>query len=633
MGNSQTPTPTELLNKIKKAEDFQRQDGWYINAQRMLSYLQGDWGQAMYHTKYVVNTIYNLVNLIIPNLYFQNPFLRVKPTRQFYLHKDGLRIPGYQRALLIESVLNQEIKNMGLKEEVRKCIQDVLLVGFGVIKTGISGASCHEDNNEYLQDGDIFAQRVSPFDYLCDPMSTGPKDARFEVYRYTETLQKVKENKMFKNTSDLEGMSLSDFSLKKQKKEDSKDEDKWVELFEYHDHERKKLYILTKDNGSKKRMLYSDDKPYDMRGSDFVVLKFTADNDDWRGIPPLRMIEDEALAINEIISLTVNHLQKFAGIILHEEGALDADDIDRFENGVQGDLLQVQNGALREGRVRRESPMTMGLDYYNNFNLFTNSIDRTLAIPDFQRSAVSGKRKTAFEVNVSASDANNRRGYFVSFVKDFVILVASKITSLMQQFYDEKRWIQMYGDYADWIEWNKEDIQGEYMFDFDIEDIKAYSSSKAQAIITALQVMTPIPLFAPVWQQTDPLKLANQVFKNLDLNFESIKKGTEMAHYEHDPFKETKLTLAGKHIVDPHPGEPHSEHKEIHKQGVAEAQADKNEGAITELTRHIQMHDYWETVTGVMPGTMAGPVANPVIPSEAEAQGGFTYNEELKERL
>lgn len=632
MGTYKAPTPTELLSKVKKAEDYQRQDGWLENYNRLQSYMEGDWGQAMYHTKYVVNTIYNLINLIIPNLYFQNPFLRVKPARQFFINKE-FKVDGYQRAMLVEQALNQEIRNMGYKTEVRKIIQDVLLAGFGVMKLGRSGKTCHEDNYEYLDDGDIFAQRVSPTDYLCDPMATGPENARYEIYRYIETLESVKANKLFKNTSDLEGMSLSDFSGKKKKKDDSKDEEKWVELFEFHDHEHDKLYVLTKDGGQKKRMLLDEDNPYDMKGSHFVVLKFTGNNDSWKGIPPLMMVEDEALAINEVLSLTINHLQKFAGLVMYEEGALDDDDINRFENGEQGDLLQTQNGALREGRVKRESPLTMGMDYYNNFNLLTNSIDRTLAIPDFQRSSISGKRKTAFEVNVSASDANNRRGYYVSFVKDFVIASAEKITSLMQQFYDEKRWTQMQGDYADWVEWTKEDIQGEYMFDFDVEDIKAYSASKAQALITALQVMSPLQIFAPVWQGIDPFKLANQVFKNLDLNIESVKKGAQLAHYEHDPYKENKLAKDGKRIVDPHPGEPHAQHKDIHKFGIQEAQADGNEKTVAELTRHSQMHDYWEQIKGTIPGKIAQPMSPKNIPSEPEAQGDFVYNDSLKETL
>jgi len=619
-----------LLDRIKKAEDFQKDSGWYDNYKRILGYFKGDYGNQMDELKYVVNTMYNLVNLIIPNLYFQNPFISVKPTTK-YIIKDDLKIDGFKSAMLVESVLNNEIKIMNYKNEVRKIIQDVLLSGIGVMKLGHSGSTIHEENMNYLDDGDIFAQRISPLDYLPDPMATAPENCRFEVYRYVDSLENVKKNKMFKGTQDLEGTSISEQSSKKAKKDKSKDDDKWVELYEYHDHEKDRVKVLTRDTGDKKRLLMDEPKPYDMKGSDFVVMRFTGDSDCFKGIAPLMMIEDEALAINEVISLTINHLQKFAGVVVYEEGALDDDDIQRFEYGTQGDMLQVQNGALREGRVRRENPLSMGADYYNNFNLFTASIDRTLAIPDFQRSAQSGKRKTALEVNVSASDANNRRGYYLSFVKDFVIQSSSKLVSLMQQFYDEKRWIRMSGEFQEWVEWTKEDIQGEYIFDFDVEDIKAYSSAKAQAIIQALQIMAPLQIFAPVWQKVDPFKLANQIFKNMDLNFKSIMKGEELAHYEHNPYEENKLILSGKHIIDPFPGEPHEDHDLIHAQGENEAMMN-NPKAVQEFQRHRQMHQYWKSIQGQIPGQVQSPVPAEAK-TEPEMQGGFTYNQAMKENM
>lgn len=630
MGTGKT-SATTILRRIKEAEDYQKIDGWYDNYKRLVSYLQGDFGNQMYQTKYVVNTIYNLVNLIIPNLYFQNPFISVRPKKQYYITPKGLKIDGFKRSQLVEQVLNNEIKEIGFKNEVRKCIQDVLLGGIGVMKLGRSGSSICDDDIEYIDDGDIFAKRISPLDYLPDPMATSPSNCRFEAYRYVEPLESVKSNKMFKNTQDLEGSSISEQSPKKEKKDKSKDSDKWVELYEYHDHVDNKIYVVTKDSG-KKRILMEKDKPYEFKGSDFVVLRFTGDNDTFKGVAPLMMVEDEALALNEVLSLTINHLQKFAGVILYEEGALDEDDIERFEYGVQGDMLQTQNGALREGRIRRETPLSMGMDYYNNFNLLTSSIDRTLAIPDFQRSSQSGKRKTALEVNVAASDANNRRGYYVSFVKDFVISCSEKITSLMQQFYDEKRWIMMNGEYHEWVEWTNEDIKGEYSFDFDVEDIKAYSSAKAQAIIQAIQIMSPLQIFAPVWQKIDPFKLANMIFKNMDLNLKSVQKGEELAHYEHDPYKENELVLSGKRIIDPFPGEPHEDHSGIHQQGLSQAQSENNENAIMEFTRHMQMHDYWKAISGQIPGQIQ-PQTPINTQSPAEAEGGFTYNQDLKQML
>jgi len=653
MGTSKASTPTKLLENIKSAQDFQHVDNWFNNTKRMISYLSGDYGQQMYKTKYIVNTIYNLINLIIPNLYFQDPKIIVRPSKPYFINDDGLKINGYKRSQLCQEVLNSEIRNMGYKNETRKVIQDTLLCTFGVMKIGRSGNTIHEDDMSYLDDGDIFAQRISPFDYLFDPMSTSPNNSRYEIYRYVDSLASVKANKMLRGTGDLEGTSLTE-GPKKSKKEKSKEANEWIELYEYHDHEKDKVYILTRDSGNKKRKLYDEDKKYEFKGSDFSVMKFTSDNDSFRGISPMAMVEDEALAINEVLSLMLNHLQKFPGVILHEEGALDTDDIERFEYGSQGDILQVQNGALREGRVKRESPLSAGGDYYNNFNMLSGSIDRTLAIPDFRRSAASGKRKTALEVNVSANDESNRRGYFVSFVKDFVIESSGKVLSLMQQFYDEKRWQNMYGEFTEWNEWTRDDIQGEYTFDLDVEDLKAYSSSKAQAIMQTIQMLAPIEFFKPVFQKVDPYKMATKIFKNMDLDLKSVEKQEDLAHYEHDPYKENELLLAGKHIMDPHPGEPHEDHNMVHGQALLKAQKDEDQKVLQETMRHIEMHKYWMQVIPMVSGTLQPPVQGQPgqgpqqgqgpqgpqqgqgqgqIKSGPEIEGNFSYKKDMKEQL
>jgi len=653
MDSKKTPTATKLLKNIKIAEDFQHRDNWYKNTKRFLSYLIGDWGMAMYSNKYVVNTVYNLINLIIPNLYFQNPSIRLSPTVQYIKRKkkDGtyLSIDAGKAALLSESVLNKELKVIEYEEEVRQIIQDCLIAGIGVMKVGHSPSTSSEEDSDYLDDGDIFAQRVPFFDYFFDPMSTSPDNARFEVYRFVETLESVKKNKDYKNTKDLEGTSLSETNKKKALKEKSKDDTKWVELYEYHDHERNKIYILTKDCGKKKRLLKEMDNPYKFKGSHFIVLKLTGDNDEFRGIAPLSMVEDESLAINEIVSLSLNHLQKFAGIIMYEHGALDEDDLDRFESGEQADMLQTQSGAIAQGRIKRESPLSSGMDYYNNLSTFNGLIDRTLAIPDFSRAPQSGKRKTAYETNLSASESANRRSYYVSFVKKFIIKSTKRVFSLMQQFYDKERWVMIEGDFIDWVGWTREDIEGEYLFDFDVNELKAYNAAQAQATMNALQVMGQTDFFAPLLKQVDPIKLGKKLLNHFEISWPAIKKSSALSHIEQDPYLENQYAFDGKRVPDPHPGENHDEHLTVHDQGLIQAMDAQDEKAYGEISRHVQMTQYAMQILETLPGRPQPQQAQPGQPqqpqgpsqpgqpqpatSEAEVQGSFTYDDQNKENL
>jgi hypothetical protein len=649
MGRKKTPTATKLLANIKISKDYQQVDNWYKNTKRLLSYVVGDWGMVMYTNKYIVQTMYDLVNQLLPNLYFQNPYIRLKPL------KDKFKIPtkekgqykvinGFKSAQLAEKALNNELKTIGYEEEVRQIIQDVLCAGFGIMKVGHSNSSSHLEDRSFLDDGDIFAQRVSPFNYGFDPMSTSPDNARYEWYRWTEELSVVKENKDYKHTEDLEGTSISDENPSKKKKEDSKDDSKWVELYEYHDHVDQKIYILTEDSGKKKRMLLEKDMPYKFKGSHFTILKFTGDNDDFRGIAPLLMVEDQSLAINEVFSLNINHLQKFAGVWVYEQGALDDDDLDRFESGEQGDMLQVQAGGLTQGRVKREPVLSSGQEYYQSISLYAGMSDRTLGIPDFARSAQSGKRKTAHEVQTSATDVANRRSYFVSFIKKFIVKTSNKVLNLMQEFYDKERMVLIQGEFTEWVSWNRKDISGEYSFDFDVNELKAYSASQANAIIQAFQMMAPIEFFQPFFKEQDPIKIGTKIWQHLDLDPETTKRGTTLSHIEQDPYSENEYAMNGARVPDPHPSEPHEDHLQIHEQGLLAAADQKDEQAYGELSRHIQMHQYAQQVVATLPGKQQLQQGQPGqqpqqpqqpqgVPSETELQAGITYDDQNKQNL
>jgi hypothetical protein len=62
-------------------------------------------------------------------------------------------------------------------------------------------------------------------------------------------------------------------------------------------------------------------------------------------------------------------------------------------------------------------------------------------------------------------------------------------------------------------------------------------------------------------------------------------------------------------------------------------------GAVAEGMRHIQMHQYWMQINQTLPGQpqksqqdqQSGQPVN--VKSSPEIEGGFEYNQELKEQL
>ena len=96
-----------LVEKVQKnielAFSFQEVDNWKKDSLRFIDYFKGKYHESVSGSaRYVVNTVFNLINLIVPNLFFKDPFIRVKPKRKNLIRKtpggEKLVIPGWRSA-------------------------------------------------------------------------------------------------------------------------------------------------------------------------------------------------------------------------------------------------------------------------------------------------------------------------------------------------------------------------------------------------------------------------------------------------------------------------------------------------------------------------------------------------------
>jgi uncharacterized protein (DUF2164 family) len=351
-------------------------------------------------------------------------------------------------------------------------------------------------------------------------------------------------------------------------------------------------------NKSVDKPLREDENPHDFNGSHFIVLKFSGDNDDFRGIPFIAMVEDEALALNDSLTRMLNHLEIFPGQIMAEQGAMDEDEIQNMQEGVQGSILTTQAGALRDGRIQKHPPLPMGGEYFNVMNTLQSLMDLVLGVPEFQRPKGS-TRKTATEATFEQSDASIRREYFLGFTKKFIVSAVEKVAGLIQQYYDREREIRIEGETGfEFVEFTKDDITGEYDFDFDIQDMRFVSQAKTQQMINLVNVFgahaTVIPQFKNFLNSLDAVKFGREIFKGMDVNIDNFLKKPGLRHIEMDPAFENDLAMKGRRVPDPNPTEDHAAHLAMHAFVAQETQND-------ELIRHMQMHEFFK---GIEEGTI-----------------------------
>jgi hypothetical protein len=295
----------------------------------------------------------------------------------------------------------------------------------------------------------------------------------------------------------------------------------------------------------------------------------------------LAMVEDECIALNSVLTLMVNHLQMFAGQVFYEEGAMSDADVERIKNGEQGSIHQVQAGALTNKRIDIRPPLPMGPEYFNVINILFNIIDRVLGIPDFQRMQTA-RRKTATEASFEQGDVSVRREYFREQVKEFILENVRKIGALMQERFDEDRWAYLEGEPGRYVKYSKDDIQGDFEFDFDMDSLKFVSEAQVQQLINALNIMASQPILQPMLSTLDPVKTAKQILKWMGLNIESIQRGDSEITKYYTPEAENDMALKMEAIPDPKPNEDQDEHLNSH---TSSPMAHTAEGF-----RHIQRH-------------------------------------------
>lgn len=576
---------------------------WLQDADRLLDAFRGRWfNSTSGGDRFVVNTFFSLVNLMLPSFIFSKAEIRVAPKQAKYYKKlvDGeyQQINNIRAARIRNAAINNLYKKSDLYEEDRKAVQDTFFYGIGICKNGYSFDTIASGDKDFVVKDSPYRSRVNPRDFGWHPLATEPNNSPKLVHRIVTTREKLKQNSDLKGISDI-ASDIPEYMKKKfmNKKHCWKD---LVTLYEVHDQERNKILTFA---GDEHKLIKKIDNPYSFDGSHFSFLKYSGDNDDFLGIPMLSTIEDLAIALNEITTLVISHYRKFPGQIFANEGAIDEDQIDRIVNSEQGSINIVRDIS----QMQFMSPLSMGSEYFNIVSLLQNLIDRILGVPDFQR-LTSSTRRSASEASFIQGDISVRRKFFLEKTRDFIIDGVEKLASIQAEFQDSKEEVTLTGDLSfETIEYDKEDLKGNYQFDIDIEELGVIPATDFQNLNNMLNVLASHPSLQPMLSSIDPNKLAKRLFNDLNIKIESIQKG-EIADIVYiDPNKENEIARSGDPMPNPKKGEDHEKHIEIHADDLRKN--GENDQIIEHIAEHIllQQQDAGTASPAGLQGLTQGP--------------------------
>jgi hypothetical protein len=607
----------DIIPVLFKYQDDSGEDSPISTGKRLLEFYNcRHYKKARRTDAFTYNAMFSNVQTLLPNLVMSDPHIRVKPlTPQTLLRREGMYVAvnNIAQASVMEAAINHEYRRIKALKEVVKAIFDNLFWPFGVTKSGYSYSTASDEDENYILRDNVFLRRINPKDFGFHPLATTAADSPILCHRIMLSKKKAEENKNYEGAKDLTPHVPTHLKDKVKDIEDS--EKLYVTLWEVHDQENDKIYTYGGDN---KILLWKRNREYKHKGSDFQVLRFAWEPDEFMGIPYMLTVEDEQKAFNEILTLMINHFHMFSGRAWAEEGMVEKDDIERIIDGGQGSFVTIKN----VDKVKFQSPLPMGSEYFTMLNMLFGLQDRTLGIPDFIRSS-NPQRKSASESAFIKGDVDLKRQYLGQGVKEFMIDGIDNLAMLMQEFYNEPRFALAYGG-LDWkhVKYTSDDIQGEYQFDYDVDSVSSSNQSQVQELINALNVIAAHPVLAPILQTLDPLKLGKAIFRKMNLNIEAFQSREIDEVTFIDPTKENLIALNPsipevaefKGIIpDPKQNEHHASHMEIHMQGIMLGQS---QGIDTrELDRHLAKHQQLKDQAGLnqspsfpMPGMEgAGP--------------------------
>ncbi len=453
-----------------------------------------------------LNIIYPVVKNVIPSLYYKNPFIVAIPKRK----------QDEDSSSYVSAITNHYYKQLDVKRVNQQVIFDTYVLGMGICKLGYAtrfGADIEDESlekrreqekkkglleklglrkpkepeelpknvepNEFIIAESPYVTWVNPFNFGIDPTATSIYDANYVYEKITTTLDRVKNNKNYKNTKDLEGMDL-DPTFQKDIPSTQIEKFKPIELYEIHykTDEGINILVLAKDQGDYVALRH-DESIYEIDGFQYELLTFNKHGH--KLYPPSEINITKPLQdrINNTFENILDQVDKFTSKLIVDETAMSEAGKKALRDGQLGSICfsnKNPNEVVKElSMVQVKGDLMLMIDKMVDIISLETGITRAM---------LTGltSAETATEAQIGQAGSNLRMSDKADQVSDFSNRQGRKLWQVIKQFVDLEEIELITGDTAfddvtgtprfTWlapIDSNMEDklITGEY--DFQIE--------------------------------------------------------------------------------------------------------------------------------------------------------------------
>jgi hypothetical protein len=346
-----TPVPQWWVGEVDKAKAFRRirshQDEW----PRWRRWYRGEWDA----TTLPSNVYYKLIRTLIPRVYFRNPSVSITPS------KPG--VENYLLSKLIERADNKLYDTMGVKEQMKRAVQNGIMFGTGAMRLGYGAEFTpspdalsteapdeggrrlrnHVEYNDLVSANMPWALSAHPANFVVPRDCVSIHDARWCCFETFRSLEDVKADSRLSNTSNL-GQGPSSSRLVARNQQQPRD---GVCLWEIRDKKTGLVFVLApyaENTNVEGKVLYVGEDELQLNGRlPLYPLIFNNDDECFWGIPDSQIIAPQQGEKNEIRTQLRNHRRIAIAKLLYQDGAVTPDELSKLIDGNANIAIKVKD--------------------------------------------------------------------------------------------------------------------------------------------------------------------------------------------------------------------------------------------------------------------------------------------------
>lgn len=467
--------------KISHSRTWRKEEKYDKLWRRMIDLYRGKhFDDLTDEDKILVNAAFSTINVIAPSVAVNHPKITVGARRS----EDG------DKAIVTEAIINYWWRHYGCQKEVRRAVDDYLIIGHAWLKVGYRFVeeekvkevfnSEHPDVSDPEQGLSLeteivvledrpFVERVSPFDVFVDPDAISMDDAKWIAQRVRRPLLDVRNDSRYNRQARMDAVAthFNKWSSDEERPRQNRDEkDAYTDVWEFYDLKRQTMSVFC--DGGDNFLVNPTAMPYAF-GHPFVMMRNYDVPEHFYPMGELEAIEPLQYELNATRTQMMNHRKRFSRKWLYKESAFDSPGRDALESDEDNVMVPVISDEPLGAVVQAMPAVVNPPEMYTLTQQIMGDIDRISGVAEFMRGGASEISRTATEAAMMQDAQNARTSDKLAEVERTIAETAKRLIGLAQQYLTGEHVARVVGSSAMpiWVNFDRDYIMGD--FDFEVE--------------------------------------------------------------------------------------------------------------------------------------------------------------------